>query len=205
MAHAQITSGHLIWAHVQLGALRHWVKVSVSKSLQSRYQLPSKHSSSLPLSTKYVSKYKRIPIDVYNTHRLRGWRARLIPSEAAKSLPVLIEFVWLLCELLKCRSRLPPRVTPHRQLQACQTRCTTFTKRDSSYMATASLNLIRLLNSFSRRLKLSPVLGSSLPSPLLSPAITQVVDYPLTDSYLHLYHQCLSIETFIESRPVIFL
>ena len=52
----------------------------------------------------------------------------------------------------------------------------------ASHMATASLNSIHPLNSFSRCLKSSPVLGLSLPGPLLSPMVTKVVGYALANS-----------------------
>ena len=48
--------------------------------------------------------------------------------------------VWLLCELLKHRSRLPHRVEFHRRLQGCQTKWATFTKRGGSYKSTLVLD-----------------------------------------------------------------
>ena len=69
-----------------------------------------------------------------------------------RSIPVLVEFAWLLCELLKYRSRLPQWIKLHRRLQGYKTRWATFKKKHSSYKATASLNSTRPLNSFSRRL-----------------------------------------------------
>ena len=62
------------------------------------------------------------------------------------------EFAWLLCELLKYRSRLSQWIKFHRRLQGYQTRWATFKKKDSCYKATVSLNSTRSLNSFSRRL-----------------------------------------------------
>ena len=62
------------------------------------------------------------------------------------------------------------------------------------HTATVSLDSICPLNSFPRRLKLSLILGLSLPGPLLSLAVAKVVDYALANSYPQLYHQCLSIK-----------
>ena len=104
-----------------------------------------------------------------------------IPS-GARSILRSFEFVWLLCELLKHRTRLPQWIELHLRLQRCQSAWRTSTKNSSSYNVVLSLNSTRPLNYFSRRLKCSPVLDWSLPRTLVSLAIVKVVDYPLANS-----------------------
>ena len=68
--------------------------------------------------------------------------------------------VWLLCELLKHRSRLPHRVEFHRRLQGCQTKWATFTKRGGSYKSTLVLDSMTHQVKPCVDLKLSPFLAN---------------------------------------------
>ena len=93
----------------------------------------------------------------------------IIPNEV-RSIPVLIEFVWLLCELLISESSSAPRMLKK----------VSYLHEEREQLQGYSLAKLDLPTElFSRCLKSLPILGSSLPGPLLSLAITQVVDYPL--------------------------
>ena len=94
------------------------------------------------------------------TRAMHAWRCNSERSEVYTRARARSSLVWLLCELLKHRSRLPHRVEFHRRLQECQTKWATFTKRGGSYKSTLVLDSMTHQVKPCVDLKLSPFLAN---------------------------------------------